>query len=177
MYLCTCVCACVCACFFLLCAQGSMLQDQLTNYSSTCCPIISLRATEAEQELAAGNSDARAELHEEHGRPSALGLSQESHSERGGHSGGESWRNIYAHSGVKLIKLILAIFLRRHRRQNFYLQFERELQNFDFTHRVEFVSHGEYFSACEFESHGRLPRTLSNKVTELHYGKHRVLSF
>lgn len=44
-----------------------MVQDQLTNYSITFCPIISLRAAEAEQELAAGISDAKAVLQEELG--------------------------------------------------------------------------------------------------------------
>lgn len=45
-----------------------MVQDQLTNYSTTFCPIISLRAAEAEQELAAGISDAKAVLQEELGK-------------------------------------------------------------------------------------------------------------
>ncbi len=77
MYLCTCV-------FFFLHTElnGLVVQDQLTNYTTTFCPIISLRAIEAEQELPAGNSDVKAALHEEHRRLSALGLSQESHNER-----------------------------------------------------------------------------------------------
>lgn len=48
------------------------VQDKSTNCGATFCPITALRVTEAEQELAAGNSDVEAVLPEEHGWPSAI---------------------------------------------------------------------------------------------------------
>lgn len=79
------ICICGLVWFFFLYTElnGLMVQDQLTNYTTTFCPIISLRVTEAEQELPAGSSDVKATLHEEHRLLSAFSLSQESRNERG----------------------------------------------------------------------------------------------
>ena len=48
------------------------MRDKSTNCGATLCPVTALRVTEAEQELAAGNSDVEAVLPEERGWPSAI---------------------------------------------------------------------------------------------------------